>query len=527
MKRETIIFNGGLQTKVAPHLAQPNQAIECENIELHEGSICPMAQPASNEDLSPSGYSCLLSRNGTLMSSDIDEIRDYTYYGSRIYFTNGEYGNYGLYRIKSNDTIVDAVPPTVTAYGGITFGTPIANGNLDGDYSYVYTVVDEEGIESVPSPTYNVTATNQDIVINFGSDTVTETVEFRKIYRTGGNNPTFNLIGEVPSGTNTFTDNTRDIDVSRIELTSFDAYAPPTNLQYLEEANGTLWGAVGDRVYFSINGRPEFWNPLDYIVLNDTCTGIGVYRDTVLAFTDGDCYVIGGFSRDTITQERLPFNEGCLNNASISNITEFVVWTSKNGVCVYNGSTITVATKNILSWFTKTRIGTATFDSLEAQFNSNIGYQVSQAIGLDGKYYGVFQGGIGVFDIDKGIASTITAIDEPVGLYYSVIENSIAVITKSLEVYYLNTGSQENTTGRWRTPEMFFDNYEVKKQFRHIEFDVAPTQLDVYVDNKLIKQYNNKRRCFLPSGLFGRTISLDIYTDKEIRSVTIQYGVAK
>ena len=524
MKKELIIFNGGLQTKVAPHLAQPNQAIECENIDLTKGSMYPYSV-ATDTGLTATGYFNILDNSGSLVSSDEDEKRSYVRYGTRIYYTNGSYGNYGLYRVYNDGTIDDATPPSVSSFGGITFGTNISNGNLDGDYIYVYTVVDDEGIESVPSPTYSITANNEDIVLNFGTDAVDyETVSRRNIYRTGGNNPTFNLVGELESGTNTFTDNTRDIDVARIELSSFDAYPPPTNLDYVVESNGTLFGVVDDRVYFSLNGRPEFWNPLDFLVLSNKCTGLGVYRDSVLAFTDDSCYVINGFNRDNITQEKLPYNEGCLTHYSITNITEFVVWTSRNGVCIYNGSTIEVVTRNILSWFSKTRIGEATFNSLESTFDANIGYQVSQAFGLEGKYYAIFQGGIGVFDIFNGIASTITGIDSPKGLHYNYIENSLSITTEDKKVYVMANDSLINMTARWRTPELTMTTESTIKQFRKVEFDEVPLTVDIYVDNELIKSYNNRSKLFLPSGSIGRNISLDIYTNKEIRSMEIQYG---
>jgi hypothetical protein len=547
MKRETILFNGGLQTKVAPHLAQPNQAVECSNLDLDKGSIYPYSSAVLKRDYTANGYYAYVDKSDNFITSFADEKRSYAEYGSRLYFTNGSYGSYGLYRVKDDLSTVDAVPPTVTSFGGITFNANIADGNLNAEYAYVYTVVDEEGIESIPSTPYSVVANNENVSISFGSDTVNETVIGRKLYRTGGSNPTFNLIAEIPVGTDTYIDSTRDIDVSRIELTSFDSYSPPVELEYLKEANGTLWGAVGERVYFSGNGRPEVWNPLDYVTLNRNCTGIGVYRDLVLAFTDNETYVISGFNRDNIVVDKLPYKEGCINHYSIANVTEFLVWTSDNGVCIFNGSTIEVVTKNLLSWHRDVKAGGATFDSLESSFDSNIGYNVTQAVGLDGKYYAIFQEGIGVFDLDKGLASTITDfVDVPAGIFYDRAENLVGIITENtsptiddlsfdtldiefdldggIEVYLIGSDSEDKMLGVWKTPEIFLSGYEIIKQFRKIEFDTSVESVTVFIDNKQIKQYNNKKKIFLPSGSFGYTISLRIETSKEVRSMKIEYG---
>jgi hypothetical protein len=272
MKSETIIFNGGLQTKVAPHLAEPNYALECENIDLDKGSIYPVSEWITNNSVVPTGYYCTY-HNDIFISSVGDEVRSYAKLGTRTYFTNADSGSFGLYRIKDDGTIVDAEPPTIT---------------------------------------------------------------------------TFNFIADIDIADTSYTDSIRDIDVSRIELNSFDSYAPKDGIDNLVENNGTMWASLGDKVYFSANGRPEIWNPLDFLVLNDTCTGLASYRNGVLAFTEGDTYIITGFNRDNVAIEKLPYQEGCIGHATIANITEYVLWTSKNGVCIFDGATIDVITKDRL-----------------------------------------------------------------------------------------------------------------------------------------------------------------------------------
>lgn len=525
MEKQLLLFNGGLNTKVSPHLAQENQAVECSNIDLTKGSIYPIKDFEIRASFTPTGYSNTFF-NKQLVSSDIDEVRSYAIFGSRLYFTNGDYGSYGLYRVKDGN-VVDATPPDVTTYYGFshTFQT---NGNLSGDYAYVYTVVDDEGVESAPSAIHYVkNVANQNIVLSAtGSEVIAsgETVAFRRLYRTGGVNPTFNLIGEfAPTETN-FTDSISDLDVSRIELTTFERSTPPTDLIHLAQCSGTMFASKGNKVYFSANGLPESWSELDYVVLDDTCTGIGIYTNQVIAFTESSSYQIVGTTRDNIYINKLPYKEGCLNHKTISNVTGMLVWTSKNGVCIYNGSNVTNVTKNILEWSGDGRLGSITFDSNESSFDSNIGYLVKSAVGLDDKYYAVFQNGLGVIDISNGLVASIIEYEDLEDVIYDNDENSITVVDKDLNLMVFKA-NENNMTARWKTGLISNGDYSILKDYRKIEFDNAPSSVKVYIDDKLVLTMLRTKVFHLPANSIGRSIQLYIEANTEIRSVYIQYGI--
>jgi hypothetical protein len=391
-------------------------------------------------------------------------------------------------------------------------------------YIYMYTVVDTDGIESTPSPQYAVNPANQNVSITIGTDVVTEDVLYRRIYRTGGSNPTFNLIAELDATTLTYTDSTRDLDVSRIELSTFTNYAPPTSLTNLVENSGTFWGSVGDRVYFSENGNPEFWNPLDFVVLNDTCTGIGKFREYILAFTEADAYIISGFNRDSITMSKLPYNEGCINHFSIANVNELLVWTSKNGICAFNGSSIDVVTRNIISWFSDTLVGNAVFDSMSGTFDANVGYKVTYAIGVQGIYYAVYQSGIGILDFNNGVVASTIELEDVKSLYFDEDENKVVGITGDLNRWYINSGT-ENLVGAWRTPRLQDEGYASIKQYRRVTLDSAPEYVRVFIDGEEKLRMNKTKDFFLTSGCIGHTIQFEIGTKQEIRSLKYLYGV--
>ena len=523
MNSQLVVFNGGLQTKVVPHLVEPNKAVECINVDIEKGSIYPFANWVERDITLTGNKAFYIDSDTTIANSDATEDRSYAVFGNRVYWSDGDYSAYGLMRWNGT-TSVNAVAPTVSVYGTLTLTPTGTNGAMNETYGYCYTVVDTDGIESVPSPIYYTSPANQNVQISIGADTVSETVAIRRIYRTGGSNPTFNLIAELYSPTTSIIDATRDLDVSRIELATFDNYAPPATLKHLIENNGTFWGSVDNRIYFSREGQPEFWSPLDFIVLDATCTGIGKYRDLVIAFTESNTYVISGYNRDNVSLDKLPYNEGCLNHHTIANVTEMLVWTSKNGVCVFNGDSVEIITRNILSWNKDTIVGTATFDSFIGTFDANIGYKVEYAIGLRGKYYAVYQDGVGVLDLQNGIIASTITLDGVRTLYYDKEENLLCGITDDLTVYAFDKDSA-NMMAEWKTVKLGGESYSTKKQFRRITLDNSPSFVHSYVDDKLVFSIYNTKDFFLPSGSIGHTLQLHIGTDVEVRSLKYEFGV--
>ena len=522
-----LIFNGGLQTKLAPHLIQDNQATECINVDLSNGSIYPKKGLTYEQDVD--GVHVLQEDLAIISNSDPLDVRSYARFGTRIYWTDGEYNSYGLSRYDGTNAGVEATAPdapngtmNLTAYG--------SSGGLNGDYTYVYTYVDTDGIESAPSGYFDVTTTgDQDVAITITGETnVPADISARKLYRTGGVNPTFNLVGEILDPALTKTDSTRDIDVSRIELATFANTAPNPNLTNLIENNGTMWASVGDKIYFSSNGQPEYWNELDFLQLNDTCTGIGKFADMVVVLTRADAYLISGYNRDTVTMQKLPYREGCVNHKSIANVGDFLVWVSKNGVCVFNGSTVVVATRNLLSWNDLGRVGSQVWNDSNAVFDANLGYDVIDGLALQGKYYGVFSEGVGVLRIEDMTLASIISIPDSKSIYYDDINNFLVVVVEEDGVYKaksIDTNGAELMNAIWKTGEMQLDEgYDIIKSFRKLKFDAAPDKVIVTCGEKSFT-IMNKKEFFLPANFRHNWIQLEIQTTREIRSCQVEYGV--
>lgn len=526
MKKRLLTFNGGLSTKLAPHLIEANQATECLNVDLTKGSLYPMK--THTHEVTTTGIYAMMEDGVVIANTDPTDVRSYARFGGRIYWSNKTYGTFGLMRYNGTSAGVEAAAPPAPD-GSIAKGTPTANGNLSGDYIYAYTYIDTDGIESAPSG-YSaiVTVSEQDVPMTITVATaIPADVVTIRVYRTGGNNPTFNLIAELPKVTLTFTDTTRDIDVSRIELASFENSPPPVDLEHLVENSGTMWGSVGEKIYFSINGSPEYWNSLDYIPLNNPCTGIGTFGNLVIAFTRSGAYAISGYSRDTVTLDKLPYREGCVNHGSIANVGDYLVWVSKNGVCVFDGNVVRVATRNLLSWNDLATVGELTWDDIPSTFDANSGFDVVDGISFQGKYYGVYNSGLGILQVEDAVLASTISIDNPHSIFYDDVNNYLTVVTEDDGVFNtrsIDTNSAQLAEATWKTGQIQDEAYDVLKQYRRIRFDVAPLSVTIYTNDKEFT-IKNKKDFFLPSGFTGNHIQMSITTDKEIRSCTYEYGL--
>jgi hypothetical protein len=529
VKRQLITFEGGLNTKLDESLVAPNYGVGCSNIDLSKGTLFPYY---ATEEAGTVNGKYIYFNNGTLVqNTDATDVRSYVSFGNRIYWTNGTFNSFGLTRYDGTDDGVEATAP-VAPDGSVGFVLSGTTGGLNGDYSYCYTYVDNDGIESAPSGFYTLTTTgDQDVDITISGETNTPLdISKRRIYRTGGNNPTFNLIKELDNPTLTYKDITRDIDVSRIELATNTGDSAPSSLKHLIENSGTFWGSVDNRVYFSANGQPEYWNELDFLQLNDDCAGLGKFGEYVLAFTKSDTYLIAGFNRDTVSIRQLPYREGCVNHNTIANVGEFLLWASYNGICIFNGSAVDVMTKNILSWNKNVEIGESKFgDYGDLRFDSNVGYKIDKALGVDGHYYAIFQDG--VLDIDvlnRQTASTIY-IQDAYSLYYDDDNDVLHIVagTDTYTDYMFDSDTDSHMTAQWITGKIQGEEgYGVKKQYRKIEFSDVVSNAVVVVDNKRF-EISNRKEFFLPSGYIGSTIQIEIETNRPIRSVEYQYGVLR
>lgn len=533
MIKQLITFDGGLSTKTAPNLIATNEAVECKNVDLEEGTLKAIKDKLYVQDVT--GVHGYYKDGSYIFNSDVTDDRFYAEFADTVYWSNGSFNTNGLMKYDGTQAGVAATPPPSPNQIATT---GVAGGILEGSYTYCYTFVDSSYLEGTPSGFSTVTLTaNQKTEITINPTNVPTDCVSVNIYRTGGANPTFNLIGELAytsiTGSAVFTDNTRDIDVSRVELTTFENTPPPENLDMLIESNGTFWGASGDRVYFSRSGSPYFWGSLDWVRLDSQVTGLGKIGDAIVAFTYSDMYRIDGWHRDNIVKTKLPYNQGCKNKRTVCNVDNYLFWVSDNGICLYDGANVVVVTKQLLEWNEFARVGNSTWgDYIDERYNSGLGYEIIYAKAYQDKFYGVYADGIVVIDTSNGIKASTIYGEDVYGLVVNREENVISYIENGSGQYKLYTIASDtsNATAIWKTGELADEGISLRKFYRKVRVigDLgSDNKITVYIDSTPVLEISDRYEFFIPSGKSGYTIQFKIETNGEISGLNYEYTLQK
>jgi hypothetical protein len=245
-----------------------------------------------------------------------------------------------------SQTVVDAV-------ANISSNAALDNtkfGPLQGTYTYVYTYYNKiDGTESAPSPT------SPEIKVGAGKVTISDLqvstdiqVTHKRIYRVGGQQTKFVLVGEVTNNTALYKDELKDADVTGGLLQSTNYDAPPAGLTYLTQAYAMLFGAVGSKLYYTPIGVPNAW-PGDYFIeCVETITGLAVVANGLLVFTKLRTLIVSGTGPTSLSKSTLSMSQGCISHDSIANIDGAAYWVSTDGICASNGNVPTVLSKDKL-----------------------------------------------------------------------------------------------------------------------------------------------------------------------------------
>lgn len=231
-----------------------------------------------------------------------------------------------------------------------------------GDYTYAYTYYNSsDGSESAPSPISDlVTGSEGKISITFSGASADLQVDKIRLYRLGGAVTQYSLLVELPNDIVDYTDITLDIDLAGNTILDTITYDPaPTGLKYLVESYAMLFGAVGDKLYYSNIALPNAWPATNFLDFEDNITGIGAIQNGLLVFTKLKTYIVTGNSPETFSKYLLDSSQGCLSHYTIQFVRGTLLWLSEDGICTSSGGLVEVLTQNKLGKITLTGIQNA------------------------------------------------------------------------------------------------------------------------------------------------------------------------
>ena len=392
----------------------------------------------------------------------------------RIYRMNPGDTQYRLVVHQPKDvyigTYIDNIPDATVAVA-MPLGSISQGGNLDSIYEYLFTWYDtNEGIESAPSPISNyVDASNNNVKITL-SGLPDPQADAIRIYRLGGNLTSYTLVTQIPASSSVvYVDNSSDISIAGNPiLDSTDAQVPLAGMKYMSIAYAMLFGAIGDKLYYSNIGQPDRWPATNFIDFDDTITGIGQISNGILVFTRNKTYIVTGTSPDTFSKFILSEAQGCINHYTIQSVDNYLLWWSTDGLCRSNGGLIEVVTRD--------KLGRVRNDG------------VIKAVVLDNVYYMLFDNyTIGMFDFRYNIAIRMLDVSSHTEFdWIEVVDDEIYTHSGTNIYRLIPDAGGDPLTYTYESPIFTEGEYTNLKRYKdfYIRYN-GPITLKLYVDGVL------------------------------------------
>lgn len=357
------IFNGGKNVRQAAHLLAVNEAVAYTNIDNESSTLKAVKKKAATGVLLDE-WAYYFKANGTWESSVVK--RHYLEYQADLYYT--EIGKVPKYFDGSIHYLLGifqaGVKPTVATALGVQTGT----------YTYVFTYYNSvKDIESQPSPVSDeIVVTSQGVRLTNLSVSSDSQVDKKRIYRVGGDLGRFSLVDTINNTTTVYNDSLSDVDIDGALMNANDYDQCLPGMKYLTEAYGIMFGALGDKLYFSIAGQPTYWPSTNFIGLPVEITGIAAINIGVLVFTAYKTYIITGTSQGSFAKRLFSGDQGCAYFESIQYAKNTLFWASSDGICVVDGTQVKVLSRE--------KLGSTTLAVVNSAFYNEVYY----ALKVDG-----------------------------------------------------------------------------------------------------------------------------------------------
>ncbi len=456
-------FNGGLNTRLAPHLINVNEAQVYQNIDNSSVSLKPLKQD-TNENKTV--YPYMYNFKDSWVSSST--YRTYQEFQEKLYYSDG----IGVPQKSSNGTtwqnlgIKEPLDKPIVSIANDGATPPIdLVGVLDGTIQYCYTYYNiVDGSESAPSGYSNeVVVVDKQIDVTVVKSTDSQVTNIR-LYRLGGDLVAMQLVLELSNANQTYTDNIADLDIDGHVLDSFQNQQAPTGLSYLTETNAMLFGAKDDKLYYSDVAYVNSWSSFNFIDFDADITGIGAVPNGLLVFTKYKTYIVTGTSPITLSKYLISSNQGCIEHRTICFASNTLVWVSTDGVCMSKGSDIIVISR----------------DKLGKLMLANI----SDAVVYDEVYYLAYKNE--VLAVDFRFGTIFRKIDVRADGFH--IYNDILYYSDDNTLYSYQT-SDEYRLLTYKSPKLSDGQISNLKNYKTFYVNcIGSLDLKIYIDGTLVTE---------------------------------------
>jgi len=342
--------------------------------------------------------------------------------------------------------------PAPTGALVITLGGT-AGDDVDRTISYVYTIVgvwaDGSVTESAPSlPTAVIDVYDGQTVTLTGFENAANayTTNFR-LYRllSGTAGAEFQYVDEFSISSSSYLDSVSESSLGEV-LPTEGWTTPNESLSGLiSTSSGINVGFVGNKVYPS-ETFIGYAYPSDYSLTTETdIVGLGFIGSSIVVLTDTKPYILIGQNPESLSMEKIPYDQACLSKRSIVSFPGGVAFACPDGLAIISASgVLSIITEKL---FTKTQ-----WAALEPETMIGFWY--------DGSYYAFFSGKSTYIRIDLN-ASEVTRGDLPANAYgghYVAVDDILYLVlgtalTKSLYSFRTDTVSSMTWVSGTKTLE--------------------------------------------------------------------------
>lgn len=375
-------FNGGLSTRLDPSLIAANEAVYYTNIDNTDATLKSAKHYLSSDEEARDYF---YRFKGKWLSSYV--ARDYLEYDNVLYFTEQDnkakktvdavtIHNLGIEAppdkaLLDTDNVTPIVDtngkPVVTIFPQAVDPTvdedPISATNITLTYTYTYWN-DADGTESAPATPSGELALTAGKVVALSNITVSNDpqVTHIRIYRIqAGVGTTMQLVKQIPNNLTATRDAVSTTDLTTV-LDTYDNQTPPLGLQYLVEAYGVLFGAVGNKLHFSKIGKPNYWPASQSFLIKSTITGLLPIQNGIFVYTLSETFMLVGSTIEDFELIPVSNEYGCNSHKSCKLVKNTPVWSCLDGIASWSNGYIQIMSKDKLGKFTMQIKDTAVWD---------------------------------------------------------------------------------------------------------------------------------------------------------------------